>query len=651
MSVRGEEPAAAQSFLRRRDVLVLALCGVVVALLYAAFVMPDPDDATARHPAHHYYPWQAEAWLQGRLDLARPVPPELLALPDPYNPQATEHLRMGGMKGFHDLSLYQGKFYMYWGPAPVLVAFLPWRFLTGHELSASWAAWGFGCVTWLACALLVTRLVRRHFADTTIWVHAIALLGLGVCSWAPVVFFRASVWEIAIYGACCFGAITWWMLMECRWADARVKWRWLAGASLAAALAVASRPIWIAATLALAWPLWEQRKAWRTPAFRGLFVAAALPVTLGVAALLWHNHARFGAFTEFGQGYQLAAVRMQGSAMFSTTNLLFNLRQYLFAVPRLVDYFPFVLPPRISGLPAGYLGLENTYGLFVIQPWLCLAGLFVASREAVRQLAPVLVGFVMLFGLLLLFSGAALRYELEVATPLCVLAAAGLVSFRRPARLPATLGGGVAVFLLIISGVGAFLVQSRMVIAELKQPAPHPILGRLANHLAGAIGYAARGGTYAVEMDVVFPAQGTTTGNSAQALITSGGVPTVDGVLVDYPDGDHVRFHYYHDTILGTTPGLALARGTPHRVRIEFGALLPPANHPFWGELPAAEIEKRRSQIAVTCNGQPIFSGPVPVYPSANAAPTVGHVDTVEGPQLRFTGQINNVKLLRVERL
>src|SRR5688572_1790876 len=95
--------------LRRSDVLVLTVCAVVVGLFYSVAVHPDPKSSNILYHGHRYYDWQAQSWLQGKLDVGLPVPAELLALPDPYDPQANKALRFGGEKGFHDLSLYQGK--------------------------------------------------------------------------------------------------------------------------------------------------------------------------------------------------------------------------------------------------------------------------------------------------------------------------------------------------------------------------------------------------------------------------------------------------------------------------------------------------------------------------------------------------------------
>src|SRR4051812_19923000 len=55
-------------------------------------------------------------------------PPKLLALPDPYDPASRAHVPF-----LHDMTLYKGKYYGYWGPFPGVVHAL-WLVVTGSSL-------------------------------------------------------------------------------------------------------------------------------------------------------------------------------------------------------------------------------------------------------------------------------------------------------------------------------------------------------------------------------------------------------------------------------------------------------------------------------------------------------------------------------------
>jgi hypothetical protein len=631
--------------LRRSDVLVLALCAVLVGLFYSNAVHPDPKGPSIRYLGHRYFDWQAESWLKGRLDVGPPVPAELLALPDPYDPKANEALRFGGEKGFHDLSLYRGKFYMYWGPTPALVAFLPWRLLTGQPLSCATAAAIFAFVAWLASALLLVRIAGKHFPNLSPAVLSIAVLGLAGSNWAVVPLARAGVWETAIFAACCFGAITWWLLVECHWAGPSAKLAWLAAASASWGLAIGSRPIWIVGTLILLWPLWRERTQWRQRAFWRLGLAAVLPVTACVLALLWHNYARFESIVEFGQRYQLAGVRMDAKSIFSPSSVLFNLQNYFFGLPQTGAYFPFVFPRQITALPPGYLGIEFTLGLLVVVPYLWCSLLLFCRRLARELMVPTVLTFLSLLGILSLFAAASSRYELELAMPLALLASVGLVACWPTGRLTRVLYSTGAVLLVGISTFAAMAVSSRIRIAEWREQTPHPQLGRVADHIATAIGWGFADGTYGVQMDVMFPPWRND--NQMEILIASGRFPALDAVMIDYPDQDHIRFHYFHDKVQATSAPIRVSRSTRYHLRIEFGSMLPPPNHPFWRNMSSVEIERYRSHLKITC-GEAAFAATVPNYSPVRSEPSIGGMETDEGTRMMFTGQILEPRLLRV---
>ena len=180
---------------------MLGLVALMVGLFYANFLSPDLEDSRARFRPHRYYDLQVRAWLDGRLDLPMPLPPEFLALPDPYDPASNERFRMAGEYGIHDLSFYRGKVYMYWGPVPALFTFLPWRVITGVALPSAWAGWTFAFGGWLMSAMLLTRLQSRQWPLASPVLLGLALLALGTCNWVAVLLARCTVYEVPILAA------------------------------------------------------------------------------------------------------------------------------------------------------------------------------------------------------------------------------------------------------------------------------------------------------------------------------------------------------------------------------------------------------------------------------------------------------------------
>src|SRR3984893_16414151 len=96
----------------------ISLCAIILIYIWvvtAGTITSWPVYTT------NYYDMLADAFLHGQTHLLVEPDPRLLELPDPYDPIANMRYRL------HDLSLYQGKYYLYWGPVPgLLLAPVKW---------------------------------------------------------------------------------------------------------------------------------------------------------------------------------------------------------------------------------------------------------------------------------------------------------------------------------------------------------------------------------------------------------------------------------------------------------------------------------------------------------------------------------------------
>jgi hypothetical protein len=71
-------------------------------------------DFFSRRPAG-YYGLQTQGFINGQINAAITPAPELLALKDPYDPVANAPYRV------HDMTLFRGKYYLYFGVAPIIL--------------------------------------------------------------------------------------------------------------------------------------------------------------------------------------------------------------------------------------------------------------------------------------------------------------------------------------------------------------------------------------------------------------------------------------------------------------------------------------------------------------------------------------------------
>jgi hypothetical protein len=102
----------------KKRILFSGLAFLFVLIIYIWFISLGPW--RSRGYTSDYYSRLASAFRHGQLALEQKPEPALLALPNPYDHKARKNIPVLG-----DASLYQGKYYLYFGPYPSLVLAIP----------------------------------------------------------------------------------------------------------------------------------------------------------------------------------------------------------------------------------------------------------------------------------------------------------------------------------------------------------------------------------------------------------------------------------------------------------------------------------------------------------------------------------------------
>ncbi len=418
-----------------RLALIAASCAAVIAILSSIAVLvgrtleADPD------PAHANYNLLLQGFESGHLNLLKKVPAGFARLPDPYDPVANGPYRFHPYR-LHDMSYYRGKFYLYFGATPVLLAYWPWKALTGHFLGNEGAAIGFAAIGFLAATGILLMTWRRFFPATGAGVVAACALALGLADGVPVLLQRPGVCEIPI---CCAHALVMLAILAILLSilvPAR-RGAWLAAASLVYGLAVASRPSLLFGAVILAVPLALQPFSPGAGGRQRLAAAAVIPISLVIAGMLAYNVLRFGSPLEFGQHYQLLVGSYRGAEpTFSLRYLLYNLRVNFIEPVHLAGRFPFVADISAGPMPRGHAAIESPFGVLVNTPVTLLA---LAAPLGIRALLPTdrpglrgltwaaALAFAVPALTLCLFWGACSRYEVDFLPPLVLLAVLGIL--------------------------------------------------------------------------------------------------------------------------------------------------------------------------------------------------------------------------------
>ncbi len=187
------------------------LCAVSILLLGALSlkVMSISPLYNGEIPQHRsQYEDLTESFFNGHLYLDYEVDEKLLAMENPYDPQA----RIDNEVPFRwDSAFYQGKYYMYFGVVPVLLLFLPYRLITGTVLAGYAATWVFLMIAIAGIYQLFYRFTLRFHKNFPLLLYLLgsftfSLMSIWYCIDCPQLYCTAISSAIAmeVWSLCFF---------------------------------------------------------------------------------------------------------------------------------------------------------------------------------------------------------------------------------------------------------------------------------------------------------------------------------------------------------------------------------------------------------------------------------------------------------------
>gem|GEM_PF-251478 len=325
-----------------------------------------------------YYEMLANALHHGQTHLMIDPDPRLLELPDPYDYEARNDIPIPW-----DVVLYEGKFYLYWGPAPGLIL-AGLRLFIPFEIGDEYLVFGFVTGFLFFSVLLILAIWRDLFQDTPWWIVIPGVLVAGLGNPIPWLLTRPAAYEVAISSGQLFLiAGIYWAFTALRSAKP-VKWR-LTLAGICWALAVSSRITLMIAITFMISMIWfmvcRKLKVRMIHIDVRVLVALLAPLVLGVMGLGWYNYVRFGSIFELGHRYQLTGENMhlRSSLIWSSSYIIHNLNNYLINPFRILPVFPFVKPiwGRYNVWPLGiwapeHYHVEQVAGILITTPYVLL---------------------------------------------------------------------------------------------------------------------------------------------------------------------------------------------------------------------------------------------------------------------------------------
>ena len=355
----------------RRRWVALAVAYAVIELAYVFFV--SAGRFTHWPETLRFLDDQAEGFRAGHLHFAIEPAAALLAKANPFDPRWKP-------LWYWDASLYDGHYYLYWGPVPALLLAgfkTLFRVRADAHIGDQHVVFVLASLQALAGLLLVDRMQRRLFPDLPGVFVVLAVAVFAFAAPTPYNLARGAVYEAAIVGGHAFLIAGLVFAFDAVSAGRQRSRLALAGACWA--LAVGCRASIAPAVALLAvltcW-LVAPRASWR---LRGVALGwLGAPIAVGIALLLTYNKLRFDHWLDFGRHYQLTWIAF-GS---SPTYLPANVWSYAFRPGALRCTFPYLFAisdmgaqalPRWMHKPDGYIIYEPVIGFLLAIPWAWLA--------------------------------------------------------------------------------------------------------------------------------------------------------------------------------------------------------------------------------------------------------------------------------------
>ncbi len=281
-----------------------------------------------------------DAFEKGNITLDREVEDELLALKNPYD---WAERNSSGVKHAWDHVMYEGKYYSYYGIAPVVLLFLPFHIITGYYFSTVWAVFLFGAAGLVFLALFFKKLCERFFSNISVGLYISSLLTVLLGSGIWFCFVTPNFYEIAQNSGFMFVCMGAYFLISSGILSDNVSKVKLCLSSVFFSLAVLSRPttaVWCIAAVAFIVlhliSLIKEKKSFIPTA---LYAFIPFAVIGGVQMI--YNYARFDSFVDFGIQYSLTINDFTRSE-FSPQMALIGFYNFLFAFPSVKPDFPFI---------------------------------------------------------------------------------------------------------------------------------------------------------------------------------------------------------------------------------------------------------------------------------------------------------------------
>lgn len=418
---------------------------VVLILVSACFPVMVKEPAAVEYSldgnnATDIYTRQFDAFMKGQIELDLSVDPRLAALENPYDPVARKEAEA---RYNWDYAFYDGKYYCYFGIAPILTLYAPMYALTGSLPNIPLACLILAIAAVIATALAYREVVLRFIKEPNLWLFLFGLAGVVSASGVYLGVLCSDMYYVAVLSAQVFSmSFVALAVRSMRTEKLWVRMTLLVLAALSLVLTVWSRPT-VALMCVAVFPLFIEFivKIRRDTLKDGLLTVAsfAIPLIAGAVAVMWYNNARFGSPLDFGANYQLTVSDISLNTI-DFKYLFSSFFSYFLCPMWQSEAFPYIEMQRKTVLPTGdrYFYTDRACGVFayglplgiLAYPRLALIEKYRGERDSAKS-AVVAVTAVLALGIAFsdfCLGGVNMRYVYDISVILTMISAAVLIN-------------------------------------------------------------------------------------------------------------------------------------------------------------------------------------------------------------------------------
>ena len=321
-----------------------------------------------------------DAFENGEVKLQFSPDDKLLSLENPYDLSQRK-----GINYAWDHVLYEGKYYSYYGIAPVLLLFLPYHMLTGYYFPSVWAVFLFGILGIIFLSKFFYAFVKKFFPSTSLTLITLCLISLQVISGIWFCFNVPNFYEIAqTSGFACIMIGAYFLITSNVIGDGKISNRRLCFSTIFLSLSVLCRPtlaIYCVTSLIIIFAGYfkikqsdmDNKISW----YKRFFASAFVPFIVIGSIQMIYNYLRFGSIIDFGIQYSLT-INDFTNAEYHHHFAGIGFFNYLFAFPTFSEEFPFFASSVKTFSPNGYYFVATNTAIGLVWRFLplCVYPLF-----------------------------------------------------------------------------------------------------------------------------------------------------------------------------------------------------------------------------------------------------------------------------------